>query len=148
MIPTPIHRSTPIRAGLIALCLGVALGAGAEEKVYPLRTQPVLVDGIAAVVNTDVITMKELDERLRLVEQRMKRQNMQPPPRDLLQKQMLERLIVSRAQMQLARESGIRVDDIMLDRAIARIAEQNGVTVQVLRDQLERDGVSFARFRE
>jgi peptidyl-prolyl cis-trans isomerase SurA len=108
----------------------------------------VLVDAIVAVVNSDVITMKELGERLQLVEQRMKRQNMQPPPRDLLQKQLLERLIVNRAQMQLARESGIRIDDIMLDRAIARIAEQNRATVQGLRDQLERDGVSFGRFRE
>jgi len=134
--------------GLMALCLMAALGAHAEEKVYPNRSQPVLVDAIVAVVNTDVITVKELDDRLQLVEQRMKRQNMQIPQRDLLQKQLLERLIVNRAQMQLAREGGIRVDDIMLDRAVARIAEQNGATVQALRDQLERDGISFARFRE
>ncbi len=133
---------------LLALCLLAAPGAHAQEKAYPVRQQPVLVDAIVAVVNTDVITMKELDERLSLVEQRMKRQNMQPPSREVLQKQLLERLIVNRAQMQLARESGIRIDDIMLDRAIARIAEQNGATVQALRDQLERDGISFARFRE
>jgi peptidyl-prolyl cis-trans isomerase SurA len=134
--------------GLMALCLMAALGAQAEEKVYPNRSQPVLVDAIVAVVNTDVITVKELDDRLQLVEQRMKRQSMQLPPRGLLQKQLLERLIVNRAQMQLAREGGIRVDDIMLDRAVARIAEQNGTTVQSLRDQLERDGIPFARFRE
>lgn len=139
----------PAKGGaLFALCLMAASGAQAQEKASAVRQQPVLVDAIVAVVNTDVITMKELDERLSLVEQRMKRQNMQPPPREVLQKQLLERLIVSRAQMQLARESGIRIDDIMLDRAIARIAEQNGATVQALRDQLERDGVSFARFRE
>jgi peptidyl-prolyl cis-trans isomerase SurA len=73
---------------------------------------------------------------------------MQLPPRELLQKQMLERMIVNRAQMQLARESGIRIDDILLDRAVARIAEQNNLSVQDFRDQLEREGVSFARFRE
>jgi peptidyl-prolyl cis-trans isomerase SurA len=78
----------------------------------------------------------------------MRRQNMQIPPRDLLQKQLLERLIVNRAQMQMARDSGVRIDDAMLDRAVARIAEQNGITVQALRDQLERDGISFARFRD
>ena len=148
LIRTLTHRPFPGRSAMLALCLTAALGAQAQEKAYPTRQQPVLVDAIVAVVNTDVITMKELDERLQLVEQRMKRQNMQPPPRELLQKQLLERLIVSRAQMQFARETGIRVDDIMLDRAIARIAEQNGVTVQVLRDQLERDGISFARFRD
>jgi peptidyl-prolyl cis-trans isomerase SurA len=108
----------------------------------------VLIDAIAVVVNTDVITLKEIEERLRLVEQRLKRQNIQLPPREVLQKQLLERMIVNRAQMQLARETGIRIDDLLLDRAIARIAEQNKLNVQAFRDQLEGDGLSFARFRE
>lgn len=133
-------------SGLLAACL-LLPSAHAQDKSAKPR-QPVLVDAIVAVVNTDVITMKELEERIRLVEQRMKRQNMQLPPRELLQKQMLERMIVNRAQMQLARESGIRIDDILLDRAVARIAEQNNLSVQDFRDQLEREGVSFARFRE
>jgi peptidyl-prolyl cis-trans isomerase SurA len=120
----------------------------AQDKSARSTRQPVLVDAIVAVVNTDVITMKELNDRIQIIEQRMRRQNMQVPPRDLLQKQLLERLIVNRAQMQMARDIGVRVDDTMLDRAVARIAEQNGITVQALRDQLERDGVSFARFRE
>jgi peptidyl-prolyl cis-trans isomerase SurA len=110
--------------------------------------QPVLVDAIVAVVNTDVITLKELDDRVRLVEQRLKRQNTQMPPREILQRQLLERMIVTRAQMQMAKDSGIRVDDIMLDRAVSRIAEQNQLSLQTFRDQLERDGLSFARFRE
>lgn len=110
--------------------------------------QPVLVDAIVAVVNTDVITLKELDDRVRLVEQRLQRQNTQMPPRQILQRQLLERMIVTRAQMQMARDSGIRVDDIMLDRAVSRIAEQNQLSLQTFRDQLERDGLSFARFRE
>ncbi|MCE2860320.1 MAG: peptidylprolyl isomerase [Oxalobacteraceae bacterium] len=78
----------------------------------------------------------------------LKRQNIQLPAREVLQKQLLERMIVNRAQMQLARETGIRIDDLLLDRAIARIAEQNKLTVQAFRDQLEGDGLSFARFRE
>jgi peptidyl-prolyl cis-trans isomerase SurA len=119
-----------------------------QDKAARSARQPVLVDAIVAVVNTDVITMKELNDRVQIIEQRMRRQNMQIPPRDLLQKQLLERLIVNRAQMQMARDSGVRIDDAMLDRAVARIAEQNGITVQALRDQLERDGISFARFRD
>jgi peptidyl-prolyl cis-trans isomerase SurA len=85
--------------------------------------------------------MRELNNRIQIVEQRMRRQNMQLPQREILQKQLLERLIINRAQMQLARDLGIRVDDAMLDRAVARIAEQNSISVQALRDQLERDGV-------
>ena len=85
---------------------------------------------------------------MRLVEQRLKRQNTQMPPREILQRQLLERMIVTRAQMQMAKETGIRVDDIMLDRAVSRIAEQNQLSLPTFRDSLERDGLSFARFRE
>lgn len=130
------------------LIMATAVTGQAQDNAGRSARQPVLVDAIVAVVNTDVITMKELSDRIQIIEQRMRRQNMQLPPRDILQKQLLERLIVNRAQMQMARDSGIRVDDTMLDRAVARIAEQNGITVQTLRDQLERDGVSFARFRD
>jgi len=133
----------------VAVLMLMIVSAGyAQDKAARSARQPVLVDAIVAVVNTDVITMKELNDRVQIVEQRMRRQNMQVPPRDLLQKQLLERLIVNRAQMQMARDLGVRVDDTMLDRAVARIAEQNGITVQALRDQLERDGISFARFRD
>jgi peptidyl-prolyl cis-trans isomerase SurA len=130
------------------LVLMIVSAGYAQDKAARSARQPVLVDAIVAVVNTDVITMKELNDRVQIIEQRMRRQNMQVPPRDLLQKQLLERLIVNRAQMQMARDLGVRVDDTMLDRAVARIAEQNGITVQALRDQLERDGISFARFRD
>ena len=121
-----IYRSlTGKRLGTSALLSLVLLTltspSSAENKPANAR-QPVLIDAIAVVVNTDVITLKEIEERLRLVEQRLKRQNIQLPAREVLQKQLLERMIVNRAQMQLARETGIRIDDLLLDRAIARIA--------------------------
>jgi peptidyl-prolyl cis-trans isomerase SurA len=119
--------------------------AGVQPRAQP-RAQ--LADSIAAVVNNEVITRFELNERMRLVESRMKSQGVALPPQAELQKQLLERLIVDRAQLQLAQEMGIRVDDIMLDRAVARIAEQNKMSVQDFRNQLEREGTPFARFRE
>jgi len=130
----------------LVVALLVSSSSFAQDK--SALKQPVLIDAIVAVVNTDVITLKELDDRVRLVEQRLQRQNTQMPPRQILQRQLLERMIVTRAQMQMARDSGIRVDDIMLDRAVSRIAEQNQLSLQTFRDQLERDGLSFARFRE
>ena len=148
MIKTGVTALTAIKrfSYLLSVSLLVTSSAYAQEK--NTGKQPVLVDAIVAVVNTDVITFKELDDRIRLVEQRLKRQNTQMPPRDILQRQLLERMIVTRAQMQMAKESGIRIDDIMLDRAVSRIAEQNQLSLQTFRDQLERDGLSFARFRE
>ncbi len=144
---SPAITALALLAGVMFALSPAAAQDKAADKAAKAR-QPVLVDAIVAVVNSDVITMQELQERLRLVEQRMKRQNVQVPPRELLQKQLLERMIVTRAQMQLARETGIRIDDILLDRAVARIAEQNNLNVQSFRDQLEKEGVSFARFRE
>jgi peptidyl-prolyl cis-trans isomerase SurA len=133
---------------VLILALGLTLPTHAQEKSSSSRVQPELVDAIVAVVNSDVITMKELNDRIKVIEQRMTRQNMQIPPRDMLRKQVIERMILNRAQLQQARELGIRIDDLILDRSVSRIAEQNNVTVQTLRDQLEREGVSFARFRE
>jgi peptidyl-prolyl cis-trans isomerase SurA len=107
-----------------------------------------LADAIVAVVNNEVITRLELAERMRLVEARMKNQGIAIPPPAEFQKQLLERLIVDRAQMQLAKDNGIQVDDAMLDRAVARIAEQNKMSLQEFRNRMEREGTPFARFRE
>ncbi len=107
-----------------------------------------VVNSIVVVVNDEVITRKELDERIQSVEKRLAAQGTALPNREELQKQLLERMIVDRAQMQLAKENGMRVDDTMLDRSIQRMAEQNKMTVQVFRNQIEKEGTSFAVFRE
>jgi peptidyl-prolyl cis-trans isomerase SurA len=64
-----------------------------------------------------------------------------------MRRQVLERMIVDRAQLQAAREAGVRIDDAMVDRAIARIADENKLTIAQLRDRLEADGTSFRTFR-
>ena len=114
----------------------------------PHTSQPVIVDSIAAVVNNDVITMGELNTRIQLIEQRLKQQNITLPPRDILQKQALEHMIVESAQMQLAKEMGLRIDDTQLDRTIARIAESQHMTVSQFRDHIEQGGIPFEKYRE
>jgi peptidyl-prolyl cis-trans isomerase SurA len=114
----------------------------------PASANAKVIDSIAVVVNDDVITRNELASRVRAVEQRMKAQNAPMPDAADLQRQVVERMIVERAQMQLAKEMGVRVDDTMLDRAIGRIAEQQKMTVQEMRNQLEKEGTTFANFRE
>jgi peptidyl-prolyl cis-trans isomerase SurA len=106
------------------------------------------IDRIVAIVNDEVITANELKSRAALAEAQLKRQKIQPPRREVLERQVLERMIVDRAQLQLARETGVRVDDGTVNAAIARVAESNGLTVPVLRERLEADGVSFSQFRE
>lgn len=106
------------------------------------------IDRIVAVVNDEVVTANELRERARLAEAQLRRQKIQPPPGDVLERQVLERLIVDRAQLQLARETGVRVDDATVNATLQRIAESNGLSIQVLRQRLEADGISFAQFRD
>jgi peptidyl-prolyl cis-trans isomerase SurA len=106
------------------------------------------LDRVIAVVNTDIITANELAMRQRTVEQQLKRQRIELPPPDVLRRQVLERLIMDRTLTQAARDQGLRVDDAQLDRALARIAEQNRLTPSQLRTQVERDGMNYVRFRE
>ncbi len=112
------------------------------------QSGPIMVNGIAVVVNNEVITKQELQERIHRIERRLQSQGVALPPRAELQKQLIEQLIVERAELQLARDNGLRVDDMLLDRAILRIAEQNKITPQTLRDQVEKEGMSYAQFRE
>jgi peptidyl-prolyl cis-trans isomerase SurA len=116
----------------------------------PAATQrtPVSVDRIVAVVNDEVITANELRARTQSALVQLQRQKIQPPPPDVLQRQVLERMIIDRAQLQLARETGVRVDDATVNTAMVRIAEANNMTVPALRQRLETDGISFNQFRE
>ncbi len=107
-----------------------------------------LVDRIVAVVGKQVITYSELNEAVAGAERQLRRQGTQVPDQEILQRQMLERMILERAQLQLARDSGIRVDELQLDRAVQRIAEDNRMTLADFRSVLERDGIPFQLWRE
>ncbi|MEK6242918.1 MAG: peptidylprolyl isomerase [Pseudomonadota bacterium] len=108
----------------------------------------VLVDRIVAVVGREVVTASELAERRELAERQLQRQGTSLPERSILERQILEQLILDKAQLQLARENGIRVEEIQLDRALERIAENNKVTLSAFRQTLEKDGVPFEKFRD
>ncbi len=108
----------------------------------------VTLDRIVAVVNDEVITRNDLTERVDLATAQLARQGTPAPARPLLERQLLERMIADRAQMQFAKESGLRVDDVELNRAIDRIAEDNKISTAQLRASLDKDGVPFTKFRE
>jgi peptidyl-prolyl cis-trans isomerase SurA len=121
---------------------------GAHAQSARASDKPQLVDAILVVVNNEVITQREFLDRLKSVEERLQKQGGNAPPRAQLQRQLLERMIVEKAELQAAKEQGIRVDDNVLDRAIGRIAEQNKMTVPEFRKQLEADGMVYSKFRE
>ncbi len=112
------------------------------------RQAPLEIDRVIAVVNDDAITAFELRTRIATVERQLEMQRVQLPSRDILERQVLERMITDRVQLQFARETGLRVSDIELDAAIRRIAEGNRLSLPEFRAALERDGVSWIKFRE
>ncbi|MBS1196738.1 MAG: molecular chaperone SurA [Proteobacteria bacterium] len=112
------------------------------------RADPIEADRIIAVVGEEVITQHELRVYINRAVRQLQKQGTQLPPREVLERQLLERMIMDRIQLQSAKESGIRIDDIQLDQALARIAAGNKMTVQQFRQALEKDGVEFAKFRD
>lgn len=130
---------------LLSLAL-LVLASLAGASTVP--AQPVAADRIVAVVNSEAITLYELRSRLAMVERQLRGQNVQLPPRDVLEKQLLERMILDRAQLQLARDSGLNVPDGEVDAALRRIAEGNRLSMADFRSALEKDGVTWAKFRE
>ena len=125
---------------LIAVLLAASAGAAAQRAS--------LVDRIVAIVNKEVITSSELADAVGSAERELRRRGTTPPERSVLERQMLERLILDKAQVQMARDTGIRVDELQLDRAVQRIAEGNKMTLAQFRAALERDGIVFDTFRQ
>ncbi|OHC61545.1 MAG: molecular chaperone SurA [Rhodocyclales bacterium GWA2_65_19] len=134
-------------ARLLLLCLLSSL-ASVPVHAQTRRPLPVEVDRIVAVVNDEAITAFELRARRTTVERQLRGQNVQLPQRDVLERQLLERMITDRVQLQFAKETGLRISDIELDAAIRRIADGNRLSLQEFRAALERDGIAWTKFRE
>ena len=119
-----------------ALCLA-ALHAAAQTGDY-----------IVAVVNQELVTASELQQRLARVREDAARNRTPLPPPSTLRKQVLDALIDERVLVTNARESGARIDDPELDRAVANVAQQNQMTLPQLRERLRQEGISYAKFRD
>jgi len=109
---------------------------------------PVPLDRVLVVVNDEAITQWDMNEQRRILVSQMQASKITPPPPDVLDKQVLERLIVERAVLQYAKETGIRVDDTTVERTILRVAEENKLSPEEFRKVLEREGVPYANYRE
>ena len=106
------------------------------------------IDGIVAVVNTDIITRSELNRQVALIERQMTRRGAPLPDRTELRKQVLDRMVLDRAQLQKAEQLGIRIEEAQIEAAMARVADQNGLSLEDFLARLKDEGVSPARFRE
>ena len=133
---------------VVVVMLAIFASLAASAACAQQAGSPQLIDRVVAVVNREIITASELARREKQFLINLRRQGATPPNMAQLREQVLERMITDRAMLQMARETGIRVDDVTLDRSIFRIAEQNGLSVSGLRNQLESEGIAFATFRQ
>lgn len=107
-----------------------------------------LVDEVVAIVNSSVITRRELLDRADEIEGQLRQANRPVPARADLLGEVLERLVMERVQTQAAQEAGIKVTDQEVDRAIESVAQQNHLNVTELRSQVERSGMAWSKYRD
>jgi len=136
----------PLALFLLAIASATALPAHAQLLPQAAEGKQPL-DRIVAVVDEGVILQSELNEAVRSVQQQYASNPGQLPPMDVLQRQVLDRLILMKLQVQRADDQGIRVSDADVDHAVAAVAQQNHMTPDQLRAAVEADGSSFAAFR-
>ena len=136
----------PIRRCLPALALALLLGAAAPAQAQA-RTLPRAGDYIVAVVNTESVTAVEVEQRLARALVEARRSGAVLPGEAELRQQVLDALIEERVLLTHARESGARIDEVELDRAVSAVAAQNQLSVEQLRRRLAEDGIDYMRFR-
>jgi peptidyl-prolyl cis-trans isomerase SurA len=133
---------------LIALFFACGLALAQSDTAPRSRPRIELADRIVAVVNNEVITYRELEQRVARVVAQLRSQGAPLPSPEVLARQVLERMISDRVQLQFAKESGVTVSDQDLDRAIAGIAAQNKLSPGDFRRAVEREGFGWDPFRD
>lgn len=129
---------------VFALLAASSICSAAEE----LSTTGEFIDGVAAVVNEGVVLKSELRDQTNTIVARAQEQGLQLPPEDVLQEQVLERLIITQIQLQLAERYGIQISDQVLNQAIAEVAARNGVQFETLPVALAEQGISYQAYRD
>jgi peptidyl-prolyl cis-trans isomerase SurA len=135
-----IDHWRPLMLGaLLAGTMG--LGTVAYAEVRPL-------DRVVAIVDNDVVMQSQLDQRVHEVQQTIAKRGAAAPPAEVLQQQVLERLIVENLQLQIGDRSGVRITDEDLNQAMGTIAQRNGMSLEQFHAALTRDGLSFNDARD
>ncbi len=138
-------KKLAIFLGLVTSSIAQAQQSAADSTNVPQASQ--YLDSVVAIVNDGVVLQSELDSQTEIILQRLREQEIGIPPRDVLNEQILERLIVDRIQLQRAERMGIRISDEMLNTALTNIAAQTGQTINDLPGLLAQQGVDYADYR-
>ena len=141
------HAQTPPSAPRPAPAVQLRATPPSPQPANP-ASREALLDRVVAVVNDEAITQYEVAEQRRSVLMQMREAKVSPPSPDVLDRQVLERLIPERALLQFAKETGVRVDDTAVERTVQRIAQENKLSPDEFRKLLERENIPYAKYRE
>jgi len=139
---TEPRRLRQLLLGLVMLALAAA--APGQSRDGTLRPG----DYIVAVVNSELVTAGEVQQRLVRIQQDAARTGARLPPVDVMRKQIVDTLIDERVLVTYAREAGVKVDATEVDRAVANVAAQNQITLAQMRQRLQTEGLDYGRFRD
>ncbi|WP_196303921.1 peptidylprolyl isomerase [Chromobacterium violaceum] len=128
---------------LLALLIASVMQSALAAPATPVHE----VDRIVAVVNKNVITWQELQARVNEAIKQLEAQKVAPPPREVLERQVLEQMITEEVQLQYAASGGLRIEDAAVDQAVANLAKQNKLSEAGLKAQLAKDGITLDRLR-
>jgi len=129
-----------------AVALGISTSAAQAQAPGAERTLRI-GDYIVAVVNSELVTANEVEQRSGRARDDARRSGTRLPPSDALRKQVVDALIDERVLVTYARDSGTKVDEVELDRAVGSVAAANRISLPELRKRLAAEGIEFARFR-
>lgn len=128
-------------------CAALSLSTSPAHAQALARGTSQEIDRVVAIVNQDIITRRDLDERTQLIMRKLQQQKMPIPPQAELQHQVLEQMALERIQLQKAQEEGINMDDAAVQRAIERLANINHLTVEAYRQRIEAQGIPWRLFK-
>jgi peptidyl-prolyl cis-trans isomerase SurA len=131
-----------------ALVAGFIWQGPAEAQTRELATKGALLDRVAAVVNDGVVLYSELQDQVGAVTERLRAQKLELPPENVLQQQVLERLILQEIQAQRANRAGLKVPDDALNSALQEVAQRNNIPLSQLPEALSQQGIDYASYRE
>ncbi len=145
----PTLKFISLRQWIVVMCLMVVtMSASSADDRSDAAKKPRLLDKIAAIADDDIIMLSELNERVGAIKRRFMRQGTPLPADDVVEKRVLDQLILESIQLQLANRAGIRVPDEQLTETLENIARSNQMTLAQFEAQLALEGDSYATARE
>jgi len=130
-----------IKKRIVFILLGFLISTNIYTKIE-------LIDRVVAVVDSGVIMESQLNSRVEEILIRLKNDKAELPPLNLLEEQVLDRLIIEEIQLQLADRAGIKISDSELNQTLSRVSSQNNLSLEEFRLKLEAEGTSYKSFRD